>query len=476
MTPQRLVEIERLYQAALEHEFDRRETFLAEACGADEDLRQQVARLLAQSGSTRDLAERAGLPRALASYAEAGTALTAGARLGPYQIVSLLGEGGMGKVYRARDTRLGRAVAVKISTEQFSKRFEREARAISALNHPNICTLHDVGPNYLVMELVEGENLKGPLPLETALDYARQIADALEAAHEKGITHRDLKPGNIIVKQGGVVKVLDFGLAKMGDAPAARPDDSPTLTMEGTQTGVILGTPAYMAPEQALGQEVDRRADIWAFGVVLYEMLTGQKLFKGSDLRETLASAIKDEPMLEDVPAKVQRLLRSCLEKDPKRRLQAIGDWRFLLDEPAVPATAARPGVARWVWPAVASALAVALAALAYVQFREQPVDRPLARLDVDLGADVSLATAYGGSDVVISPDGTRLVYIASLAGGPASLFLRRLDQPKAAELPGTQGASAPFFSPEGQWAGFTAANGKLCKIASRGRGADSLG
>ena len=165
----------------------------------------------------------------------------------------------------------------------------------------------------------------------------------------------------------------------------------------------------------------------------------------------------------------MQRLLRSCLEKDPKRRLQAIGDWRFLLDEPAVPATAARPGVARWVWPAVASALAVALAALAYVQFREQPVDRPLARLDVDLGADVSLATAYGGSDVVISPDGTRLVYIASLAGGPASLFLRRLDQPKAAELPGTQGASAPFFSPEGQWAGFTAANGKLSKIPVEG-------
>src|SRR5580704_2080811 len=212
--------------------------------------------------------------------------LSAGARVGPYEILALIGAGGMGEVYRAHDPRLNRDVAIKVSRERFSDRFEREARAVASLNHPNICHLYDVGPNYLVMEYIEGEAPKGPLPLEEALRIARQIADALEAAHEKGITHRDLKPGNIKIKPDGVVKVLDFGLAKIGGTPAVKSDNSPTITMGATQAGVILGTAAYMAPEQARGKEVDRRADIWAFGVVLYEMLTGQKLFQGDDLTE----------------------------------------------------------------------------------------------------------------------------------------------------------------------------------------------
>jgi serine/threonine protein kinase len=262
----------------------------------------------------------------------------------------------MGVVCHAHDPRLNRDVAIKVSAERFSDRFEREARAIAALNHPNICTLYDVGPNFLVMELIEGESPKGPLPLEEALRTARQIADALDAAHEKGIVHRDLKPGNIKIKPDGSVKVLDFGLAKTIEAPSGDPEDSPTVTV----AGMIMGTAAYMSPEQARGKIVDKRADIWAFGVVLYELLTGRRPFHGNDLQEMLASVVKDEPDLQQAPARVQRLLRSCLEKDPKQRLQAIGDWRLLLEEPTAPMTAKRG-----VWPVASAALAVVAATLA---------------------------------------------------------------------------------------------------------------
>src|SRR5687767_10719455 len=218
--------------------------------------------------------------------------LPAGTRLGPYEILAPIGAGGMGEVYRARDPRVGRDVAIKTSAERFSERFEREARAVAALNHPNICTLYDVGPNYLVMELIEGETLAqtieaGAIPLEESLRIARQIADALECAHEQGIVHRDLKPANIKITPDGLVKVLDFGLAKVrAAATASNLADSPTITV--TQTGVILGTAAYMAPEQARGKPIDKRADIWAFGVVLYEMVTGRRLFEGEDATDTL--------------------------------------------------------------------------------------------------------------------------------------------------------------------------------------------
>ena len=234
-------------------------------------------------------------------------ALNPGDKLGPYEILAPIGAGGMGEVYRARDPRLSRDVAIKVSAEQFSERFEREAKAVAALNHPNICTLYDVGPNYLVMEYIEGEAPKGPLPLEEALRIARQIGDALEAAHEKGITHRDLKPGNIKIKPDGTVKVLDFGLAKVGrQRPAvSQSENSPTLSMAATQVGVILGTAAYMAPEQARGKAVDKRADIWAFGVVLYELLTGQAAVPGRGcLTRDLAAVIMQEPNLDGVPSR----------------------------------------------------------------------------------------------------------------------------------------------------------------------------
>src|SRR3954464_15665278 len=248
--------------------------------------------------------------------------LTAGSRLGPYEILAPIGAGGMGEVYRARDTRLSRDVAIKIAAEQFTERFEREARAIAALNHPNICTLFDIGPNYLVMELIEGPTLadriaEGPIPLEESLAIARQITDALEAAHEKNIIHRDLKPGNIKLQPNGAVKVLDFGLAKAGGPETAVTGDSPTMLQTPTMIGVILGTAAYMAPEQARGKNVDKRADIWSFGVVLHEMLTGKRAFEGEDLTEMLASVVKSDPDLTPVPQKLRRLLKKCLEKDP---------------------------------------------------------------------------------------------------------------------------------------------------------------
>jgi serine/threonine protein kinase len=408
--------------------------------------------------------------------------LSAGTKLGPYEILEPIGAGGMGEVYRARDTRLGRDVAVKVSAEQFSDRFEREARAIATLNHPNICTLHDVGSNYLVMELIEGPTLadrihQGAIPLEEALAIATKIAAALEAAHEKGIVHRDLKPGNIKLKPDGTVKVLDFGLAKVAEAAvaASSPEASPTISMAATQAGVILGTAAYMSPEQARGKPVDKRADIWAFGVVLYEMLTGKRLFDGEDLTETLASVVKDKPDLSAVPTKARRLIQQCLEKDPKQRLRDIGDaWGFL-EEPVAPAPIApsRPRIGN-AGGLAAGVLAVALAIALWAPWRsEKPVERPLVRLDVDLGADVSLPTdSPSGSSVVISPDATRLVYVS---GNPTRLFTRRLDQPKATELAGTQGAIYPFFSPDGQWVGFWAAS-KLNKISVEGGAVVTLG
>ena len=305
-----------------------------------------------------------------------------GVKLGPYEIVFAIGRGGMGEVWKARDPRLGRDVAIKVSAQQFTDRFEREARAIAALNHPNICTLHDVGPNYLVMELVEGPTLadrikQGPIPLEEALAIARQITDALAAAHERGIVHRDLKPANIKIKPDGSVKVLDFGLAKSAEQVEVTENSPTMLSMAGT----ILGTAAYMAPEQARGRPTDKRADIFAFAIVLHEMVTGKRLFGGEDASEMLAKVIRDEPDISDAPRRIHRLLRECLQKDPRKRLRDIGDvWRLLDD--ASPVTAAVPAAAapqrtQWWWPAAAAVLLLSTGALAFVHFREMPPVRP---------------------------------------------------------------------------------------------------
>ncbi len=264
-----------------------------------------------------------------------------GQTLGHYRITGKLGEGGMGEVYRATDSKLGREVAIKVLPAAFADdpdrmaRFQREAQVLASLNHPNIAAIYGIEDRAIVMELVEGEILHGPLPLDTALNYAGQIADALEAAHEKGITHRDLKPANIKITPQGVVKVLDFGLAKIAEPAAAsgHPMSSPTLTMRASETGMILGTAAYMAPEQARGQAVDKRADIWAFGVVLWEMLTGKRMFSGETISDVLAGVLTKAPDLDTVPVQVRRLLAACLEKDPRKRLRDIAVWRVLLEE-----------------------------------------------------------------------------------------------------------------------------------------------
>lgn len=362
--------------------------------------------------------------------------LAPGTRLGHYEIVALIGSGGMGAVYRAKDTRLGRDVAIKVSADRFSERFEREARAIAALNHPNICTLHDVGSNYLVMEYIEGESPKGPMPVDEVLRIAHQVARALAEAHEKRITHRDLKPGNIKVKADGTVKVLDFGLAKMGQAAPESSEDSPTLTLHATLAGTILGTAAYMAPEQARGKPVDRRADIWAFGVVLYELSAGKRPFKGDDLAEILASVVKDTPDLTAVPPRLRSLIRRCLEKDPKKRLQDIGDFELLLmEEP----TAAAPATNRLPW-IVAGVAALALAGLAFVHFQEKPPEPELARFEVPLPSNTTQVFS-----VSISPDGNTIA--ASMENeGLKRIWLRPIDSLDWQSLKGTDGAGSPVF------------------------------
>jgi eukaryotic-like serine/threonine-protein kinase len=410
-------------------------------------------------------------------------ALSAGDRLGPYEILARLGAGGMGEVYRARDGKLNRDVAIKVlpaalaNDAQYMARFEREAQMLAALNHPNIATVYGVEQGALVMELVEGADLKGPLPLDEAITIARQIAAGLEAAHERGIIHRDLKPANIKLTPAGVVKILDFGLAKSaGESAAAasgsHPTISPTLSLEMTRAGMILGTAAYMSPEQARGKPVDKRADIWAFGVVLYELIAGKRLFEGEDLTETMAAVVKERPDLSGVPASVRRLLERCLEKDPKKRLRDIGDMDLLLaDAGSTAATApsrSRLGRAGWVAAAV---LLVALAAVSFLHFRETPPARELVRFEIPPPAN---ATFFGtNSHPVVSPDGRKVAFLAS-AGGRTIVWIRSLDSEEARSLTGTEGATSPFWSPDSRFVAFQS-GGKLRKIEAAGGPAQTL-
>jgi len=418
--------------------------------------------------------------------------LSLGDKLGPYEILAPLGAGGMGEVYRAKDTRLKREVAVKVLPEPFARdsgrmaRFQREAEVLAALNHPNIAQIYGAEERALVMELVEGPTIEelirqGAIPLEETLEIARQLAEALEAAHEKGIIHRDLKPDNIKIKPDGTVKVLDFGLAAILQPTITGltdPADSPTLTMRATQVGAIMGTPGYMSPEQAMGKPADRRSDIWSFGVVLFEMLTGQHLFTGENVSRILADVIKGGTdfgkLPPATPIAVRHLLNRCLDPDVKMRLQAIGEARIAIAnagkgaEPAAAPSRSRFGIAGWT---AVAALALVAAAEGWGRWHSLPAtEKPLVRLDVDLGPEVSLPAPENSplSTVALSPDGTRLVYVASSSGGPLHLFIRRLDQSKGVELPDTNGAIGPFFSPDGQWIGFYA-NGKLDKISVQG-------
>ncbi len=467
MDSDRLHRIEELYHAARECSPDALAALLQQA---DPDLRREVQALLDQD----HIAGPMDRPAAAIMEDSVATGLLMGTQIGPYRIEGLLGAGGMGQVYQARDTRLGRSVAVKISIARFSERFEREARAISALNHPNICTLYDLGPNYMVMELVEGVSLadrikKGPISLEEALAIARQIADGLAAAHDQGIIHRDLKPANIKVRPDGTVKVLDFGLAKTA---YEKPDPAAEHTLVLTQTGKIMGTPAYMAPEQTRGEPLDKRADIWAFGCVLYQMVTGKPPFIGNTIPDILAAVVMKDPDLTPVPAKVRRLLGRCLEKDPKKRLRDIGDvWELLDDQTAVGVVtggAQRSGAA-WIAAAVLAIIAVTAGWIAWHATRQ--ADHQLTRFSIDLEPD---ATAGANSTVAISPDGRRLVFPARGTNGKQQFATRLLDQAESTLLAGTEGGFNPFFSPDGQWIGFFA-DGQLKKLSIQGGAPVSL-
>ena len=395
--------------------------------------------------------------------------LSAGDRLGPYEIASVIGRGGMGEVWKARDPRLNRDVAIKTSHIGFSGRFQIEAQSVAALNHPNICTLYDVGADHLVMEYIEGETLadriqRGPIPLDEALAIAKQIADALEAAHDRGIVHRDLKPANIKIRPDGSVKVLDFGLAKAVQTQEVTAD-SPTLLLGATTAGAILGTAGYMSPEQARGQAVDKRADIWAFGVVLYEMLTAKPLFNAPTLPDSLVGILSKEPDLSLAPEKTRRLLRRCLEKDPKKRLRDITGAALLLednleDKREAPSRSRTP----WMWIAATSLLAIVAGAfglIGFTHFREKESGQIL-RFTIP----PEKGTFINAGPPAVSPDGHRVAYVVRVEG-KSQLWVRDLDTLHARPLD-TEDARFPFWSPDSRTVGFFS-NGKLKKVDAAG-------
>jgi Tol biopolymer transport system component/tRNA A-37 threonylcarbamoyl transferase component Bud32 len=404
-----------------------------------------------------------------------------GDKLGPYEVLNVIGAGGMGEVYRAHDPRMSRDVALKVSHEQFSERFDREVRAVAALSHPNICTIHDVGPNYFVMELVDGPTLadriaQGPIPIKEALEIAGQIADALEAAHAKGIVHRDLKPANIKLSPNGAVKVLDFGLAKLGSAPdssVAVGAAAQTMTMGATQAGAILGTPAYMSPEQARGNPVDRRTDTWAFGVVFYEMLTGRQAFAGDSVTDMLAAVIHSDPDWTGVPETLRPLLRRCLDKDPKRRLREVSDGMLLLEPGAQPPAAAgrRFGL---ISTAAAAVFLLAFAVLSFVHFREKQRAAEMVRLQFSLPPNVTFSRS---GIFAIAPDGRKVAFSAFGADGVPRIWIRDLASPAARPLANLQtplGLYALFWSPDSRFLAVQS-DGKLKKVDVAGGGAQEI-
>ena len=415
--------------------------------------------------------------------------LQPGTTLGPYSVTAKIGEGGMGEVYQARDTKLDRDVALKGLPEAFTAdpdrlaRFEREAKVLASLNHPNIGSIYGLeeaeGVRALVLELVEGPTLAdrikhGPIAVDEALPIAKQIAEALEAAHEQGVIHRDLKPANIKVKDDGTVKVLDFGLAKAFQPDASDPSvsASPTisLTAAATQMGMVIGTAAYMSPEQASGKAVDRRADVWAFGVVLYEMLTGTRPFVGDDVSKTLAHVIAIDPDWSTLPMSVPPVfgtfLRGCLEKNPKQRVQAIGDVRLAMEgafETTVSTpseAAAEPALQVWQRPmplVLGVLLLVVLSGLAVWSLtRPAVVPADLMRFVIAPPDTAPLSFLGGWRDLAISADGTQVVYKSPNPSGSApQLNLRPIDQVEGAPLRGGEDGVDPFISPDGEWVGF---------------------
>jgi serine/threonine-protein kinase len=493
MTPERWAQVEALYHAAQTRPPGEHAAFLAEACRGDEALRREVESLLRERVSNDGFLAVPPPPS------------MTGRTIGGYHLQALLGAGGMGEVYLAHDPKLGRDVAIKILPHSVTDdpdrlaRFEREARMLAALNHPNICAIYGLeeadGVRFLILERVDGitlsERIAGSgledarsraLPIREALAIARQIVEALEAAHDKGIVHRDLKPANIKITPDGTVKVLDFGLAKpaSADASASHLTESRTLTMGGTQVGMILGTAAYMSPEQARGKAIDKRTDIWAFGCVLYEMLTGRVPFDGETLSDTIGMILEREPVWvalpNATPASVRRLLQRCLQKDLKRRLRDIGDARLEIEDALDPRdmpgeVAGRDGRQRYWW-LVATIVLLAIGGIvgAMIARRQRtspnaPPSNP-ARFAVALPGNQRLA-GLDFHSVSIAPNGGLVAYVAT-RGGPTQLFLRPANSLDVTPIPGTTNATDPFFSPDSQWIAFFA-DGQLKKVSVSG-------
>jgi serine/threonine protein kinase/Tol biopolymer transport system component len=483
-------ELEALFHEALARAPAERAAFLAERCAGRLDRQAEVEALVRAHERTASALEMPLTPQ---------TQLKAGMRLGSYEVLSQIGAGSMGEVYRARDTRLGRDVAIKVlpalflSDPERRARFEREARVLAALSHPHIAVIHGIEDAEdvpaLILEFVDGvtlaERLVHPITVSEALTIAGQIAEALEAAHEKGIIHRDLKPANIQITSAGIVKVLDFGIAKASAANGSRPDLSPlpSITATTTREGIILGTAAYMSPEQARSQAVDKRADIWAFGCVLYEMVTATRAFDGETISDTLAAILEREPnwlaLPDNIPVGVRRLVRRCLEKDPRRRIHDIADARIELEDAlAAPPAPERSKKRNHLSVAVALSLAVAVLlslAVAGVYVRRAPVDAPVYRTSIlppsGITTDGGVWTADQGfcqcppnSRFAVSPDGRRLAFTGVEAGGINRLWVQSLDGSTAQRLAGTEGATVPFWSPDSRFIGFFVPGGGTVK------------
>ena len=432
-------------------------------------------------------------------------ALETGTRIGVYEVTGKLGEGGMGEVYRAHDTTLDRDVALKVLSEAFTAdpdrlaRFQREAKVLASLNHPNIGGIYGLEAagesQALVLELIEGPTLadriaEGAIPVDDALTIARQIADALEVAHDQGIVHRDLKPANVKVRSDGTVKVLDFGLAKAvtSEASGTGGTDAPTISLTGaTQMGMVVGTAAYMSPEQAKGKAVDKRTDVWAFGAVLYEMLTGRKAFPGDDVSDTLASVLAREPELASlpsaVPSAVSRLLTRCFEKNPKKRLRDVTEGFVQLDDamarPEVTTGPGRPAHGLQAWqlpiPALVAVLGVAvLSALAvWILMRPEITTASAVRFSIAVPETEQLSIALSSTDVAISPDGRSVAYLTGNGTnitGPKELYLRTLGDFTPIALAGNEPLYSPFFSPDNEWVGFySLSNNELRRVSVTG-------
>jgi len=505
VTDERWLQAKALFQAAVERPREERDAFLAAAAGDDDTLRREVASLLAADASNASFLEQ--LPVASDSvlatplvaeaapenHGQPDAVLSAGLRVGPYEIVAALGAGAMGEVYRARDTRLNRDVALKVLPGLFARdpgrlaRFAREAQLLATLNHPNISAIYGLdesnGAPALVLELVDGPTLadqvaRGPIPQEEALTIARQIAEALEAAHEKGVIHRDLKPANIKIAQSGVVKVLDFGLAKVWDgAPQSDRSASPRLTATALGEHAVLGTPAYMSPEQARGESLDQRTDIWSFGCVLYEMLTGRAAFAADTISDTIVAILEREPALTllpaDTPPGVRRLLRRCLQKDRRRRLQAAGDAALEIDDARAESEEAQHLVVTASRNRERLAWIVATLALLAVAVTLEISYLGLTANVADMRVDITTPSTDAPTSFAISPNGRRLVFVA-YDGGRARLWMRPLDATTAQPLAGTEGAAYPFWSPDSRALGFFA-DGKLKRIDISGGVAQTL-